>query len=127
VKNISRQLRNDRGSVEGVLVYPVFLLAVLLILFGAFWANVNNLAHSIATAAYTNARIEGGSDASARALGEQLAANSGTTISAIDISFRRTATSVFVTVKLTVPVGLDGFHPTISNVVSGPRELTVAG
>lgn len=125
MKNILQHLRSDRGSVEGVLVYPVFLLAVLLILFGAFWVNVNNLAHSVATAVWANARIEGTSDASAQALGEQLAKNSGTTINAVSVTISRTASQVSVTVALTVPVGVDSLRPTITNTVTGPRELPV--
>lgn len=127
MRNVLQQLRSDRGSVEGILVYPVFLLAVLLILFGTFWVNVNNLAHSVATAIYTNARIEGSSDAVAQSLGEQLAANSGTTISATAVTITRSSTSVTVTVALTVPVGVLSLHPTITNTVSGPRELPVLG
>ncbi len=127
MRNVLQQLRSDRGSVEGVLVYPVFLFAVLLILFGTFWVNVNNLAHSVATAIYTNARIEGASDAVAQSLGEQLAANSGTTISATAVTISRSSKSVTVTVALTVPVGILSLHPTITNTVTGPRELPVAG
>lgn len=110
-------------TVETVLLVPSFFLLIFLaIQIGLFW-NANNVAHSAASAAYNEARLEGASAGAGDAAARSLLAKHNSPVEGLQVKINRAGESVTATVTGRGPSIVPFWEgPKIQQQVSGPTE-----
>lgn len=115
--------RGGSESVSAVILVPLFLLLIFLVVqVGMFW-HANNVAHSAASAAYNEARLDGAGRSDGEAAANQVLSRSEGSVRQPKVSVSRTAERAVAAVSGRGPSLVpfwDG--PTIHQEVSGPTE-----
>jgi Flp pilus assembly protein TadG len=118
----------ERGSVslQGVILYPVFILLIFGILQTAFWMHAQNIAQSAASAGYAGAKAFNSSSDAGQSGAYNVLAGTTDTLRNQNVQVARSATSVTVTVTGTGPSIVPGWGgPAVKATVSGPLERWV--
>ncbi|GAA4660146.1 TadE/TadG family type IV pilus assembly protein [Arthrobacter cryoconiti] len=113
-------------SLQGVILFPVFIVLIFGILQGAFWMHAQNLAQAAASSGYSSAKSYNAGDGAGQSAASDILANGSSSIHNTNVSISRSGTSVTVTVTGSGPSILPGWGgPGVRATVSGPIERWV--
>lgn len=116
---------SERGSetVETAILFSVLILVVFGVIQGALWFHARDIAHSAASTAYFQARLNDAGEADGTLAGHTILDSSKSSLNGSNVAVTRSATTVTVTVTGTAPTILSFLGlPQISETVTGPVE-----
>lgn len=120
---------SERGSetVETAILFSVLILIIFGVIQGALWFHARDIAHSAASSAYFQARLNNSGEADGATAGQGILDSSHGSLTGGNVAISRSATTVTVTVTGTAPSFLSFLMlPEVSETVTGPVERFTA-